>query len=709
MAAAVLAAVLLVASGAAPASAQDSTPSPSPTAPALSGTVDTTLAPVGNGVVHPGDPLDVWVSLTNGTAYSVGETAVTLAVGGQALTARSALSAWLAGKGQAAGMTTIGSARLDAVASGATAARLVIVPADDPAISSRSPGVYPLRAVFSGPSGTRTATSVMIVPDPSTPVSPVGVIVPITAGPLTSGLLTSEQLAAMTAPDGELTAALDAVDGTDAILAVDPAIPAAIRVLGTAAPPRATAWLDRLLTLTNSRFALQFADADPVAQLASGQTTLLAPTSLQAYMKAEDFPPETNNGSTPAPSGTAPASPTPTPTATTVPGQPVYPDLGTLLGIGAGARDAVYWPFAGTADAAAVGKLGRLPSGDTESVTLVSSAATAGGAGDGAAPAGGKAGAAHVLVYDQDASAAVTTAAEDGADQTRGAPLTAATAYLALATRAAGGAPLLVVVDRPHAASAAALRSAVLAAQRAPGAAATTLDALVGANTEPVTVNGKSADTARVDALGTLSVGEAEISDFSSILADPSLLTGPERAEILQLLGSGWVGDAGWEAARTDHAQATAKTLASVDILPSDTINLAGTGASLRFWVRNDLPWAVNVTMLAHSDDVRLEVQARTPVVAQPQSNTRVELPVSAKIANGDAAIALRLRSPTGVDIGRTHLVDLSVHADWEVVGIVVLGIIVVGFLVLGVVRTVLGRRRRRAAEEAAAEAAEDR
>ena len=101
------------------------------------------------------------------------------------------------------------------------------------------------------------------------------------------------------------------MEGTAAILAVDPAIPAAIRVLGTAAPASATEWLARLETLANSRFALQFGDADVAAQLQAGLARPLRPLSLQAYIDPANFAPVT--------------APTPSPSATPDPTEPSVP------------------------------------------------------------------------------------------------------------------------------------------------------------------------------------------------------------------------------------------------------------------------------------------------------------------------------------------------------------------------------------------------
>ena len=208
----------------------------------------------------------------------------------------------------------------------------------DPVLAGRAPGVYPLAASYQGDGGTVIATSAMIVPPDDAADVGIGVIVPITAGALSEGLLTSEQLAELTAPDGDLTVQLDAVTGTAAILAVDPAVPAAIRVLGTSAPTTALEWLARLESIQNSRFALQFGDADVTAQLQAGLPQPLAPSSLITYMSPSDFAaPTPTPTATPVP--TTPGTPTPTPTPTSTP-QPSdsLPSTETLVAVGPATR-----------------------------------------------------------------------------------------------------------------------------------------------------------------------------------------------------------------------------------------------------------------------------------------------------------------------------------------------------------------------------------
>jgi hypothetical protein len=90
----------------------------------------------------------------------------------------------------------------------------------------------------------------------------IAVIVPLSVSAGASGILTSAELAATTAPGGYLQRVLSSVTGTAATLAIDPMLIASIRLLGSDAPPSALVWLDSLANVTNDTFALSYADSD---------------------------------------------------------------------------------------------------------------------------------------------------------------------------------------------------------------------------------------------------------------------------------------------------------------------------------------------------------------------------------------------------------------------------------------------------------------
>jgi hypothetical protein len=214
----------------------------------------------------------------------------------------------------------------------------------------------------------------------------------------------------------------------------------------------------------------------------------------------------------------------------------------------------------------------------------------------------------------------------------------------------------------------------------------------------PVEIADAAIDQTRADAASALIADEAELARFATIVDDPLLLTGPQRAEILQVLGNAWLPDPlAWQTAFDLHRATTRTTLDSVGILPPSPANLLTAGAPIPIWVRNDLPYPVNVVLYASPDDLRLDVAKATDVTAGPRSNTRVQVPVQARVGNGEVTVGLQLRSRTLEPIGSAQAVEVNVRADWEGIGIVVLSVLVGGFILLGLVRTVLRLRARRA------------
>ncbi|WP_127473601.1 DUF6049 family protein [Microbacterium sulfonylureivorans] len=696
-AAAVVAILTTIAALVVPATAlaDTTTPTPTPTPPIPAGTTAFTLAPISNGIVRPGEALAVSLTLQNETDAPTPPATATLSLGRTPLADRSALTAWL--DGETAGVRTeaVTTAAMESVPASAETVTSARVDAADPALAGLAPGVYPLSATYESTTGRVTSTSAIIVPPAGDDDIGIGVLVPITASPIAEGLLTAAQLTTLTAPGGALTAQLDGVTGTAAILAVDPAIPASIRVLGTAAPESATAWLAALEALPNSRFALQFGDADVAAQLEAGATRPLAPTSLTAYMDPVDFVPD------------ADPTPAPTPTADVDPDVPVYPTTAELLDVGPGARGGLYWPAAGTAGPGVLDDLGTIRVDDQASLTVLSSASTAAGAAGETVAAHGRAGDAELLVYDADVSAALESASSLEELSLRGAALAEATAYLAFATQETDGAPLLVSIGRNPERSRVAIGTTVSAASTAPNVTPFTLGGLANSAVTDVEIEDAPEETARADVASALFTDEAELARFATILDDTSLITGPERAEILQLLGLGWLGDdAAWTAAVGEHRTGTRATLDAVGLVPSSTVNLYGSNAGMQFWVRNDLPYPVNLVLYVTPDDLRLDVQRANPVVAQASSNSRVEVPVQARVGNGEVTLDLQLRSRASVAIGDPESVDVNVRAEWETFGLTALAIVVGGLLLLGIVRTVLRIRARRRGADAAAEPA---
>ena len=689
------AATALASTGSAPAA-----PAATDDAPSMTFAV----APAAGGVVTAGQPLTVSVSARNATGSTVPPAAVRLSSSARPLTTRAEVRAWFDDSAADASRTELAVADGEipaVVALGVAGATLSIDPA---ALATLAPGVYPLRADYGNDQTPVSARSVLVVPGDAG-MGALGVIAPINAPPIGDGLLTASELETLTAPDGSLRAQLDAVTGTPAILAVDPAVVAAIRVLGTSAPATATQWLADLLALPNSRFALQFGDADLATQLGAGLGAPLTVASLTPYLDASDF-----SGITPSPTPSASADTgtdqapagAPTPTASTAPGGVVLPTLAQLTDIG-GSPAPVFWPATGSAGADTVAALGALAVDGTPPITLVDSGALAStGTEASPAPAWATAGDARVLVYDADASRALTAAAASDVPIARAGALAEASAFAALAVAADPASPVLVALDRPAEPSAAGARTAILAGAHLAGRTATDLSSLTAGAPAAVSLAAVPADADRVEALGSLLAGEDELANFATILADPAVITARERASILQLLGNGWRAvPTQASAALAAHRAQTQKTLDAVAVVPPSDITLAATSAPLTFSVRNDLPWPVSLRLIATPNDPRLIVQNTTTVDAGPAQSTRVQVPVQARVGSGESTLALQLRSPSMVAVGDTVPVHVTVRAEWESVGLVVMSTLILAMIVIGVVRTVRKLRRRKRGTDA--------
>ncbi len=638
------------------------------------GTVEISLTTGLHGVAQPGSTLLTTVTVENGTDEELSAGRIELELNRTALTDGAALTAWL-DAGEAPGaFASLGTEESEAVAASETSTTSMLTPVG--VLGALPAGVYPIRVNLAedagSPATSRTGQSVLIVEGAA--AAQVTVLVPITATPADGGLLTVEELTALTAPDGALTAQLDGVAGTSASLAVDPLIPAAIRALGIAAPASALDWLDRLETLPNDRFALQAGDADATTQSRAGLPAILKPLPLGSYLDPTNFA----VAPTPTPAPTSASTPAPSPTPT----EPELPTDAELMAIER-ASPGVLWPTPGV-DTADLTTFSEWMATDVTTILPSTSLAAPTGAVvdiDGS----------RVLATDAAASAALSDAAAEPDDTAREQSIAEGLAHLALA----GPAPsLLVGLERDEARTADALRATILSVSSIADPA--DFSTLRTASPQSATLRVPESDAAessdRAARLETLLADESRLTAFSSILDDPLVLLSPERLRMLRLLG---VRDAEDYASGVDaHRIATITTLDAVGVQEPSPIQLFTAAAPLPVWVRNDLPWPVNVQLAAEPSDPRLDVQPTTPVVALPASNTRVKVPVEARVGSGSLTVDFSLSSPTGVQIGTNQSASVTVRAEWENIGLGILGGIIALLLVLGIVRTVVRRRR---------------
>ncbi len=645
-------------------------------------TVEVHLTAGSRGTVAPGSATTASVTVENDSTSRLSSGTVTVELNRTPLTDDASIAAWLDEADASGSFEEVGTDTTAPVDPDGAVTSSLAIPAES--LDDLAPGVYPLRARVSGassddpaaPSGALTSTTVLVVTE--TPAMPVTVFVPVTATPDDGALLTADELTALTAPDGALTALLDGVTGTSAVLAIDPSIPAAIRALGSAAPEPVREWLARLDALPNERFALQFGDADPATQAQAALPALLQPTTLTPFLNPSDFVQATE----PTPEPTDEPTPAPEPTD-----GPVLPDLATLTTV-EGATPDVLWPRSDLSSSDLDTLSAYVPDG--AAVTVLSSSSVEGEIGGRALSA------AHdVLVVDDAVSTAASKAASTDDAAVRQRWLAEANAHLFFTARSSGAAPVLVGLDRDDRRSAEALREAVTSFDTVGFG----LSGLLAASATPVTLTAEL-DTSRAVSLNAMLDSEVTLGDFATMLDDPQLLLGPKRIQIMRATAVGLSAN-GFVDAVAAVGEATRTTLRAVDIPPASTIQLLSANADLPFSVRNELPWPVNVRLSVFPSDARLDVESVTEATIQPGTTSRVRVPVAARVGSGEVSLRLELSSPTGVPIGTPETVRVSVRAEWETIGLAAFGGLIVLLLGLGIIRTVRRKRREHGDETA--------
>ncbi|MGW8482660.1 DUF6049 family protein [Microbacterium sp. NPDC055903] len=624
------------------------------------GTVELALTLGSHGAMAAGSSLSATATIENGVGEQLSTGVLAVELGRTPLADSTAVQAWVEEGTAPDAFDQVYSAPTAAVPAQDDITAAVFVAAED--LQDLTPGVYPIRASLSSVEGSESGTlwnlsaRSLLTVRTGAPAQ-VSVLVPITATPSSGVLLSSSELAELTADGGALDAQLDGVAGTSAVLAVDPAIIAAIRVLGTAAPESASAWLERLEILPNERFALQFGDADASAQAQAGLDGLLAPTTLDPLIDAENL--------------VAEPTPSPSPTEETTP----LPSVEELTAID-GSLPGVLWPRGQVTAADLSAFSGFL---GTDAVTVLPRASVS------AAGANAVIGESRVLVLDDELSGLLSTAAATTSPTERAALLAQATADLSFSGRPASG--VLVGLERDETRTADALREAIGVVAAQP------LDALRSTTPVSGTISSE-ADPSRAAAVTQLLDDESRLAAFATILDDPQVLLTPERIRILRLLAVGAAEDA-FTSTVAAHRTDTVDTLNAVDIQPyTGPIQLISANVALPVWIRNDLPWPVSLTLEVRPSDPRIDIEPYTEVEATASGNTRIQLPVAARVASGELDVRFSLTSPTGVPIGLPQSADVTVRAEWENIGLGVLGGIIVLLLGFGIVRTIRRRRR---------------
>lgn len=644
------------------------------------GAVSVTAAPARSGLLRPGQALQVNGVVSNTTSQAMDAGTATVLLSRTPVRTRSAMTAWLDPEQDSAGGaggTILGSTPIGELAPGQVKPFTVTVPASALGLSVSALAAYPLAVrLASGAVELDVARSAVVFsPGQDDPATSLAIAMPIITPPGTAGLISAEDLATYTAPDGLLTTQLEVALSHTVAIGIDPMILASIRILGTSAPQSALDWLARLADAQNETFALSYADSDLALAHQAGEQD--PPVPLTFPIDPSLFAPATTE--TPVPGETPPSEPT-----------PPLPTPESLLEWDY-STDGLAWPDDGTvveADLDAFASMGITR-------TILSSSQLSGSL----TGANGTVGTHAVTVSDAAISGYLRAAANATTELAWQSAMTSLAAELAASATASGGSPLLTTLGRDGSTTGPRLSETLDALEALPWMQPASLDDILESPATAVKLVAAPEPPTRVTTASMLLASERQVTAFSSVLVDPTALTGPRRLALLATLAQSWHTDqAGWNQAADQYRTSGGVILNAVRIPDSSTITFPLEKGNLPIAVKNELDFPVTVYVTVQPERAILDVvDSRVEVTIEANSQAKAQIPVQS-IANGQVLTKVSLSSATNVPISQPAFVELNVQAGWETAATVVLAIIVVGLFVAGVWRTVNRRRKQKQA-----------
>lgn len=664
------------------------------------GSVNLVTAPAFSGVLRAGQALQVTGTVTNSTGQDMDAGLASVYLPGIRLGSPAALSDWLDSDAGSAGIplgTALGATEIGEVARGQVRTFTITIPAAALDLSGAAATAHPLAMrLASGDVEVDFARSAVVwLPDGAVPEVSVAVVTPLVAPPGTTGLIDAASLETLTAPGGLLDVQLQTVLSHPVAIGVDPMIIASIRILGSSAPQPALDWLAALAAAPNDIFSLGYADADPALAAQAGATLPLAPLGFP--IDASLFPAAPDETPTPGDQSDTHETPIPTPAPPTIPTQETLLDWPYTF-------DRLAWPADSSVAPDDLGALvnagysrllldssqldGTL--GVSPNVTLAQDENGADKNADDSDPTNLTA-----TVIDDTLSRLVRTAATASTDIEADAALAAISAHLAVTASDQRGSTLVATLGRGVSSTGLRVDETLGTLESLPWVSVTSLGDALALPAARATFDPSAQPDDRVSTARSLLAAERDVTAFSSVVDDPTLVTGPHRLALLALLGQSWVFDqAGWAAATAAYLDESRATLSSVHIPEGSTITLLQEKGNLPIAVRNELPFPVTVYVTVQPERAILDVlNDRVELTIEANSQSKVQIPVQS-IANGEVRTTVTLTSSNGTRISAPTIVDLNVQAGWETAATVVLAVVVIGLFGGGIWRTVLRRRK---------------
>ncbi|TDW30200.1 hypothetical protein EDD25_1944 [Cryobacterium psychrophilum] len=649
--------------------------------------VSVTVTPAASASLHPGEDLALTVTVENGTGATVGLGTVDVSLAQRALTSRVALENWLRPeKDSNSGDLLLGTPTTEPIAAGTTLIMPVTVPAADVGLSVRNAwGARGVAATFTvdGATAEGRGTFVWDLGDTVTPVS-LATVARITTPETTDGLLSTTDLQAFTGSSGLLTAQLDAVFDRPVAIAIDPRIIVSIRLLGNAAPPSATTWLDRLSRATNDIFPLRYANSDASLEAQSGAETLLEPLPFGALIDPANF--------ATVPEATSPTTPM---VPELVAGR--VPTTAELLAWDYTATDIV-WPRGNavarsdlemfTANGLTTTILSSGNARQSDSFTPNSVFAHPDGRG---------------LVADRAVSDAINEAAQARTAAAWREAVAEAQSLLAIVSAEDVRSPRTLLATLDHVVPSAGnrlgetLNALAGVPWETPASLANAVSAPV-ANT--VEFRGRTESDDRVDLVRQLLAAEREMTAFAASVAEPFAVTAPHRLNLLTLLSPGWTQQPDlWEENVRASLTKSSAVINSVTVTTRGPINVAAEEVDFPITLRNELNQPVTVRVQVVPSNGRLLVESDIDATIDANSAQTITVPVTAAVGNGEVALRVTMYSPDGVAIGQPAVIAVNVHADWEGIGAWIVASVAFLFFGFGIWRNIVRRRKERKGE----------
>jgi hypothetical protein len=622
---------------------------------------------------------------------------------------RSELSAWLNPSSTSAS-DRLGTVVLESptpqVEAGRTASVQLTVPAASINFGTQTAvwgaRTLAVRVTVGGSELGQSRDSIVWNPGGGVPRTGLAIAMPLTVPESSDGLITPELLANYTSPGGLLTRQLDSVDGTTVAIGVDPRIVASIRILGSTAPPSAIAWLARLSGLKNDTFALSYADSD-LAAVSQAKPDTPGPRVLQPTSFPIDptlFPPVSPTP-TPTPTGTpSSGTPTPTPTTSALPTQPTVPDTQSLQSLPY-TLNSVAWP----ADNTVVES--DLDNFQTAGLnTTILSSGNVGYSGLEYTPSApvmvGRHAAlvsdATISSYLQAAASATTAASWANAMSDLSSSIA-----IASAERPSDPRTLLATLDRSSPGADVRMTETLGALAALPWAAPATVKDLVAATattSTQATIVPKPESAQRLSTVAQLLNSEGQVGSFSSVLSDPTKITGERRLSLLAILANPWTVDSAWSEVTKKYVAASNKLVNSVSLAKSSSAIITATNSNLPITVSNQLNWPVTVYVTVRSPTGILSIASeRVELTIEAQSQAKANVAVRSN-ANGNAILEVSLSSATNVSIAGPVPLNVDVQAGWETAFTAVVAALLIGIFAFGIYRNIARRRKAKKAND---------